>query len=57
MIIFRTVVTVVLRERGRHGRAGFAVRGSRERVDPSEHGGLLAVLHLEPATSPRTSPL
>ncbi|GGN19292.1 hypothetical protein FHR83_003966 [Actinoplanes campanulatus] len=57
MIIFKTVVVTVLRERGQHVRAAFVERELPERIDTSEHGGLLAVLHLEPATSSRGTPL
>jgi hypothetical protein len=56
MIISKTVVTAVLRERGQPARADFVERELPEHIDTSEHGGLLATLHLEPETlSPRTS--
>jgi hypothetical protein len=57
MIIFKTVVVTVLRERGRRVRPAFIERELPKRIDTSGHGGLLAVLHLEPATSSRGTPL
>jgi hypothetical protein len=56
MIIFKTVVVTVLRDRGQHARAAFVDRELPEHIDTSEHGGLLAMLHLEPeALARRTS--
>ncbi|MFD1364370.1 hypothetical protein [Actinoplanes sichuanensis] len=56
MIIFRIVVVTVLRER-QHVRAAFVERELPEHIDTSEHGGLLAMLHLEPAASARRASL
>jgi hypothetical protein len=53
MIIFRTVVVAVLRERGQPARADFVERELPEHIDTTEHGGLLAMLNLEPETLSR----
>jgi hypothetical protein len=49
MTITKAAVVAVLRERGQHERANFVARELPDRIDPSQHGGLLATLHLEPA--------
>jgi hypothetical protein len=49
MIISKEAVIAVLRERGQHARADFVDRELPERIDSSQHGGLLATLHLDPA--------
>lgn len=49
MTIAKAVVVAVLRERGEHDRAGFVDRELPERIDPSRHVGLLAMLHIDPA--------
>ncbi|GAA4958168.1 hypothetical protein [Actinoplanes utahensis] len=57
MIIRKAVVIAALRERGQQARADFVDRELPERIDSTEHGGLLAMLHLDPATlSDETSP-
>jgi hypothetical protein len=50
MTISKAAVIAVLRERGQHARADFVDRELPERIDPLRHGGLLATLHLDPAT-------
>jgi hypothetical protein len=47
MIISKAAVLAVLRERGQHARAAFVDRELPERIDPAQHGGLLATLHLD----------
>ncbi|WP_229075065.1 hypothetical protein [Actinoplanes sp. DH11] len=49
MTISKTVVIAVLRERGQHMRAEFVDRELPENIDPQRHGGLLAMLNLEPS--------
>jgi hypothetical protein len=49
MTIAKAVVVAVLRERGEHDRADFVDRELPERIDPSRHVGLLAMLRLDPA--------
>ncbi|MDI6106077.1 hypothetical protein QLQ12_46730 [Actinoplanes sp. NEAU-A12] len=49
MTISKAVVIAVLRERGQHARADFVDRELPEHIDLSEHGGLLAMLRLDPA--------
>ncbi|MEU4419902.1 hypothetical protein AB0F81_04700 [Actinoplanes sp. NPDC024001] len=50
MIITKTRVLAVLRERGQHDRADFVDRELPERIDPQRHGGLLAMLRLDLGT-------
>jgi hypothetical protein len=47
MIISKAVVLAVLRQRGQHARADFVDRELPERIDSTQHGGLLATLHLD----------
>lgn len=47
MIISKAVVVAVLRQRGQHARTGFVDRELPERIDSTQHGGLLATLHLD----------
>ena len=49
MIISKAVVVTALRERGQHDRAAFVDRELPDDVDTSRHGGLLAMLRLDPA--------
>jgi hypothetical protein len=49
MIISKTLVLSILRERGQNGRADFVDRELPERIDSAQHGGLLATLHLDPS--------
>lgn len=49
MIISKAAVLSVLRERGQTARADFVDRELPESIDTARHGGLLAVLHLDPA--------
>jgi hypothetical protein len=48
MTVSKTVVIAVLRERGQHARADFVDRELPEQIDPNQHGGLLAMLNLDP---------
>ena len=50
MTISKAVVIAVLRERGQHDRADFVDRELPDRIDPARHGGLLATLHIDPAS-------
>lgn len=50
MIIAKTAVLAALRERGQHSRAAFVDRELPDRIDLDQHGGLLAMLRLDPAT-------
>lgn len=47
MTISKAVVIAVLRERGQHQRADFVDRELPEHIDSLQHGGLLAMLHLD----------
>jgi hypothetical protein len=47
MIILKSAVLAVLRERGQHARADFVDRELPDRIDPARHGGLLVTLHLD----------
>ncbi|MGB2568977.1 hypothetical protein ACPFP2_11055 [Micromonospora citrea] len=49
MRIARHRIVTVLRERGQQVRADWVERELPERVNPDEHAGLLATLHLDPA--------
>lgn len=49
MIITKAAVVSALCERGQHARAAFVDRELPESIDTSRHGGLLAMLHLDPA--------
>jgi hypothetical protein len=49
MTISRAVVVAALRERGQHDRADFVARELPDRIDPSRHRGLLAMLNLDVA--------
>ncbi|WP_433790777.1 hypothetical protein [Actinoplanes sp. CA-252034] len=49
MIIAKTAVLAALRERGQHSRAAFVDRELPDRIDLDRHGGLLAMLRLDPA--------
>ncbi|MEU4558882.1 hypothetical protein AB0F72_10855 [Actinoplanes sp. NPDC023936] len=48
MTISKAAVIAALRERGQHARAQFVDRELPDRIDPAQHGGLLAMLHLDP---------
>ncbi|MBW6436352.1 hypothetical protein KZ829_21670 [Actinoplanes hulinensis] len=50
MIIAKAAVLAALRERGQYGRAEFVDRELPDRIDLDRHGGLLAMLRLDPAT-------
>jgi hypothetical protein len=52
LTIPKAVVIAVLRERGQHARADFVDRELPEHLDLSEHGGLLAMLRIDPAQLP-----
>ena len=47
MIISKAAVVAALRERGQNARADFVDRELPERIDTSQHGGLLATLRLD----------
>ena len=47
MTISKAVVLAALRERGQHTRAEFVDRELPDSIDPQQHGGLLAMLHLD----------
>ncbi|MEQ4306189.1 hypothetical protein ABNF97_33210 [Plantactinospora sp. B6F1] len=49
MNIARQKIVSILRQRGQQVRADWVERELPERVDPEEHAGLLAILHLDPA--------
>jgi len=49
MIISRTAVVAVLRERGQDDRAAFVERELPEQIESSRHTGLLSMLRLDPA--------
>ncbi|MER6591790.1 hypothetical protein ABT214_08060 [Micromonospora purpureochromogenes] len=49
MRIARDRIVTVLRERGQQMRADWIERELPELVDPAQHVGLLATLHLDPA--------
>jgi hypothetical protein len=48
MTVSKAVVIAVLRERGQHARADFVDRELPEQIDSTQHGGLLAMLNLDP---------
>lgn len=50
MIIAKAAVLATLRERGQYDRADFVDRELPERIDLDRHGGLLAMLRLDPTT-------
>jgi hypothetical protein len=50
MVIMKATVVAVLRERGQQNRADFVERELPDRIDPTRHGGLLAMLHLDLST-------
>jgi hypothetical protein len=50
MTISKAAVIAALRERGQHARADFVDRELPDRIDTNRHGGLLAMLHLDPST-------
>ncbi|GIF44543.1 hypothetical protein [Actinoplanes xinjiangensis] len=50
MIISKAVVIAALRDRGQQARADFVDRELPDRIDSTEHGGLLAMLRLDLAT-------
>ncbi|GAA2881051.1 hypothetical protein Acy02nite_20990 [Actinoplanes cyaneus] len=50
MIILKAAVIAALRARGQHARAEFVDRELPDRIDTVRHGGLLATLHLDPAS-------
>ena len=50
MVIMKAAVVAALRERGQPIRADFVERELPDRIDPSRHGGLLAMLHLDLST-------
>jgi hypothetical protein len=47
MIISKTLVCSILRERGQSARADFVDRELPARIDSARHSGLLATLHLD----------
>lgn len=47
MIISKAAVVSAFRERGHQARAGFVDRELPERIDTSQHGGLLATPRLD----------
>jgi hypothetical protein len=49
MIISKAAVVSALRARGQHDRAVFVERELPDDIDTSRHGGLLAMLRLDPA--------
>ena len=49
MIISKALVLSILRERGQNARADFVDRELPERIESTQHGGLLATLHLDPS--------
>jgi hypothetical protein len=49
MIIFKSHVLTILRERGQNARADFVNRELPELIDSTQHGGLLATLNLDPS--------
>lgn len=49
MMISKTKIIEALVDRGEHLRAGWVDRELPESVDTNQHGGLLALLHLDPA--------
>ncbi|GIE28520.1 hypothetical protein Ait01nite_015650 [Actinoplanes italicus] len=49
MTIAKAAVLAALRERGQHGRAEFVDRELPDCIDLKRHGGLLAMLRLDPA--------
>jgi hypothetical protein len=49
MTIAKAAVLAALRERGQHGRADFVDRELPDQIDLNQHGGLLAMLRLDPA--------
>ena len=57
MIIMKATVLAVLRARGQHHRADFVDRELPDRIDPLIHGGLLAMLQLDPATLAEPGPV
>jgi hypothetical protein len=52
LTISKALVLAVLRERGQHARAEFVDRELPEHIDLTEHGGLLAMLRIDPAQLP-----
>lgn len=48
MTISKTAVLAALRERGQHSRADFVDRELPDAIDLNRHGGLLAMLRLDP---------
>lgn len=47
MIVNKSLVLAILRERGQNARADFVDRELPDRIDSTLHGGLLATLHLD----------
>ena len=47
MIIQKSAIIAKLRERGQNARADWVDRELPDDVDPLQHGGLLATLHLD----------
>jgi hypothetical protein len=47
MIIAKEVILAELRKRGQNGRADFVDRQLPDEVDSAQHGGLLAMMHLD----------
>ena len=56
MDISKASVLTALRERGQAGRADFVDRELPERIDLQQHGGLLAMLRLDPADLTEADP-
>lgn len=56
MVIMKATVVAVLRERGQQSRADFVERELPDRIDPLQHGGLLAMLRLDPSTLAEPDP-
>ncbi|BBH65285.1 hypothetical protein ACTI_19700 [Actinoplanes sp. OR16] len=50
MVIMKATVVAALRERGQRIRADFVERELPDHIDTSRHGGLLAMLRLDPST-------
>jgi len=57
MTISKAAVVAVLRGRGQHARADFVDRELPDRIDPLQHGGLLAMLRLDPADLAESDPV
>jgi len=56
MIISKSVVVAVLRERGQEDRAAFVEKELPDQIESTRHSGLLAMLHLDPVELVDPSP-